>query len=127
MDERTALLERIAELEKAVSERDAKLEARAVEIEERDARIARLTHNVEALKRILWAGSEKRKPEAASTDPTQLWLAGILERALRGPETEGAAATSTIHVPAHTRKKCAATITRVHRRQLPLCTRGCGR
>jgi len=98
MDDRTALLERINELEKEVSERDAAIQAR-------DAENARLRHNVEALKLMIWGGSEKRSSKELPLAPAQLFLAGILEGALRGPEEKGAKARGEIHVPAHTRKK----------------------
>ncbi|MCP5071648.1 MAG: IS66 family transposase [bacterium] len=91
MEAHTPLLERIAELESSLSERDAK--------------IARLLGNVDALKRIIFGGSER---SASKEDPLiegQLQLAGILEGALRSPERAGAGATSSVHVPAHTRKK----------------------
>jgi transposase len=98
MDERTALLERIGKLEEEVSARDAAIESR-------DAKIAQLVQNVEALKRLIWSGSEKRSPQEAPLAPAQLSIAGILEGALRGPEAKGAEATSEIHVAAHKRKK----------------------
>ena len=105
MNERTALLERISELESAVSARDAAIEARNASIESRDAKIAQLVQNVDALKRLIWGSSEKRPPSGAQTAPAQLFLAGILERALRGPEAANAEGTSEIQVPAHTRRK----------------------
>ena len=112
MDERTALLERINELESEVSARDAKIEKRDAKIgerdaaiESRDAKIAQLVQNVDALKRMIWGGSEKQSTNAAPLESAQLFLAGILERALRGPEAKGSVATSEVHVPAHTRKK----------------------
>jgi len=119
MDERTALLERIGELEAALSKRDGLLaeyeaeHAKKVEgIEERDAKIAkleetvaRLSQNVEALKRLLAGGSERRPREDSSIHEKQLLLAGILEGALRGPETEGGEETGVFHVAAHTRRR----------------------
>ena len=97
MDDRAALLERINELEETLSARDSALASR-------NAEIARLAQNVDALKRIIWGGSEKRKPDSGEA-PAQMFLAGILEGALRAPESEGAKSTSVIEVPAHKRRK----------------------
>lgn len=105
MDDTQALLDRIHELEEAVSARDAAIETHAVELNERDAKIERLLSNVESLKRIIWGGSEKRRSEDVDVAPAQLFLAGILEGALRAPESAGAQASSVIEVPAHTRRK----------------------
>ncbi len=98
MDERSTLLERIDKLERAVSERDASI-AKHIENE------ARLLQNVEALKRIIWGGSEKRPSDKSVSTPDQLLLAGILEGALRGTYEGGGKGTGVIEVPAHTRRK----------------------
>ncbi|MCB9825178.1 MAG: IS66 family transposase [Planctomycetes bacterium] len=91
MDDRAALLERIHELEAALSHRDGEL--------------ARLRQNVEALQRLLWGGSERRPGPDPAVAANQLFLAGILEGALRGPAVEHAEVTTTIQVPAHVRTK----------------------
>ena len=91
MNERSALLERIAELEAAVSKRD----------EEN----ARLRHNVEALRRIIFGGSEKRRMEDGSQSSDQLLLAGIVAGVSRASEEKASHATSVIEVQAHSRRK----------------------
>lgn len=98
MDERTTLLERIDELERAASEH-------AAQLKKRDEENARLRHNVEALRRIIFGGPEKRKPEDGSQSSDQLLLAGIVAGVLRGSEEEAPHATSVIEVPGHTRRR----------------------
>jgi transposase len=98
MDSHTTLLERIGELEAALSERDAAIAAR-------DAKIALLLRNYEALRQLLFGGSEKRPAPSVPMDAAQQFLAGILEGALRGPQARGAQATGTLHPPAQARRK----------------------
>lgn len=82
MNDRQALLDRIQELEATLAE-------------EKSERV-RLSQNVEVLKRMIWGGSEKRSAADSPLMPGQLLLAGILEGALRGPESEGATSSSEI-------------------------------
>lgn len=103
--DQTALLDRITTLKSANQSLQGELEARTSELDARDAEIARLQQNVDALKRMIWGGSEKRPADAGPLAPGQLLLAGILEGAMRGPAAAGADTTTEIHVPAHTRRK----------------------
>ncbi len=58
MNDHAALLERIDELEEV----NRTLQ---VDVESRDAKIAQLRQNNEALKRMIWGGSEKRSSAAS--------------------------------------------------------------
>lgn len=78
MSTHDALLERIQSLELALADKDASLS-------KKDERIADLERNIHVLTRLLQSKSEKR-PAPEKVEEGQLWLAEILESAIRGTE-----------------------------------------